>query len=113
MSETIRVEDVVPPPLTESLPRPQPGSLLGRDQKMALIINEFLYCAASGGDAMLLIGEPGVGQKMLLDVDADPAMAYEVWVLRTVEGTRVVDLKPSAHTLTFPHPRLQIGRAHV
>ncbi len=106
MSETIRVEDVVPPPLTESLPRPQPGSLLGRDQKMALI-NEFLYRAASGGDAMLLIGEPGVGQKMLLDVDADPAMAYEVWVLRTVEGTRVVDLKPSAHTLTFPHPRLR------
>ena len=106
MRATTHVEDVVLRPLTESWPRPQPGPLPGRDQEMALI-NEFLYRAASGGDAMLLIGEPGVGQKMLLDVDADPAMAYEVWVLRTVEGTRVVDLKPSPHRLTFPHPQLR------
>jgi len=103
VSETIHVEDVVPRPLTESWPRPRPGSLLGRDQEMALI-NEFLDRAASGGDAMLLFGEPGIGQKMLLDVAADPGMACEVWVLRTVEGTRVADLKPSAHRLTFPHP---------
>jgi DNA-binding CsgD family transcriptional regulator len=68
------------------------------------LINEFLDRAASGGDAMLLIGEPGAGQKMLLDVAADPALACEVWVLRTVEGTRVVDLKPSARRLRFPHP---------
>src|ERR1035438_7897668 len=68
------------------------------------LINEFFDRAASGGDAMLLFGEPGVGQKMLLDVAADPAMACEVWVLRTVEGTRVVELKPSAHRLTLPHP---------
>lgn len=103
MSETTHVEDVVPRPLTESWPRPRPGSLLGPDQEMALI-NEFFDRAASGGDAMLLFGEPGVGQKMLLDVAADPAMACEVWVLRTVEGTRVVELKPSAHRLTLPHP---------
>jgi DNA-binding CsgD family transcriptional regulator len=103
VSETIHVEDVVPRPLTESWPRPRPGSLLGSDQEMALI-NEFLDRAASGGDAMLLFGEPGIGQKMLLDVAADPAMACEVWVLRTVEGTRVADLKPTAHRLTFPHP---------
>jgi DNA-binding CsgD family transcriptional regulator len=103
VSETIHVEDVVPRPLTESWPRPRPGSLLGPDQEMALI-NEFLHRAAGGRDAMLLIGEPGASQKMLLDLAADPSMACEVWVLRTVEGTRVVDLKPSAHRLTFPHP---------
>jgi DNA-binding CsgD family transcriptional regulator len=103
VSETTHVADVVPRPLTESWPRPRSGSLLGRDQEIALI-NEFLCRAARGGDAMLLFGEPGVGQKMLLDVAADPAMACEVWVLRIVEGTRVVELKPSAHRLTFPHP---------
>jgi DNA-binding CsgD family transcriptional regulator len=103
VSETINVEDVVPRPLTESRPRPWPGSLLGRDQEMALI-NEFLDRAASGGDAMLLIGGSGVGQKMLLDVAADPALACEVWVLRTVEGTPVGDLKTSAHRRPLPHP---------
>jgi DNA-binding CsgD family transcriptional regulator len=67
--------------LEEVVPRPQPGSLIGRDDELALI-SDFLDRAASVGDAMLLTGEPGVGKTVLLDAAAERAMACGVQVLR-------------------------------
>ena len=73
MGETIRVPDVVP--------RPLPGSLLGRAGELALI-GEFLDRAGRDGDAMLVTGEPGVGKTALLDAAAERAAARGVQVLR-------------------------------
>lgn len=81
MGETILVEDAVSRPLTSSWLRPPTGSLIGRNEELALI-SGFLDRAASGGDAMLLIGEHGVGKTVLLDAAAERAMASGVRVLR-------------------------------
>ena len=81
MSETTLLRNAVPRPLTGSLPGPMPGSLIGRDGELAQI-REFVDRASSSGDAMLLMGEPGVGKTALLDAAAERAMARGVRVLR-------------------------------
>lgn len=81
MSGTIWIEDASQLTLASSRPRPVPGSLLGRDQELALI-GAFLDRSARGGDAMLLIGEPGIGKTVLLDVAAEWAAADGARVLR-------------------------------
>ncbi len=72
MGETILVRDAVS--------RPLPGSLLGRDEELA-VVSEFLGRAAHG-DAMLVLGEHGAGKTALLDAAAERAMARGVKVLR-------------------------------
>ena len=81
MGETILVEDAVSRPLTSSWPQPLTGSLIGRNEELALI-SEFLDRAARGGDAMFLTGEHGIGKTALLDAAAERAMAAGVRVLR-------------------------------
>jgi DNA-binding CsgD family transcriptional regulator len=58
----------------------QPGSLLGRNEELALI-QDFLVRAAAQGEALLIEGDPGIGKTVLLRA----AMARAV-----ASGTRVI-----------------------
>jgi DNA-binding CsgD family transcriptional regulator/tetratricopeptide (TPR) repeat protein len=77
MGETIWMEEATPRALTGSRPR----SLLGRAEELTLI-SAFLDRATRSGDAMLLVGEPGIGKTVLLDAAAERASADGVRVLR-------------------------------
>jgi ABC-type branched-subunit amino acid transport system ATPase component len=59
----------------------EPAALVGRGRELALL-RAFLDRAATDGDALLLIGEPGVGKTSLLDAAADRASAAGARVLR-------------------------------
>jgi DNA-binding CsgD family transcriptional regulator len=63
---------------------PQPGltkALVGRSRDLALI-GAFLDRGGTGGEALLLSGEPGVGKTALLNAAADAASEAGTWVLR-------------------------------
>ena len=79
MDGTICAKDAGQLTLTRS--RPVPGVLLGRDHELARI-GAFLDRVARSGDAMLLIGEPGIGKTALLGTAADWALAGGARVLR-------------------------------
>ncbi len=55
--------------------------LAGRSGELALI-GAFVERARTGGEALLLFGEPGVGKTVLLDAAADAASEAGTWVLR-------------------------------
>jgi DNA-binding CsgD family transcriptional regulator len=54
---------------------------VGRDAEL-VAVRVFLARAATGGDVLLVRGEPGVGKTLLLDAAADMASAADVRVLR-------------------------------
>jgi DNA-binding CsgD family transcriptional regulator/tetratricopeptide (TPR) repeat protein len=62
---------------------PQRGAeaLVGRRAELALI-RAFLGRLGSGGEALLLAGDPGVGKTVMLDVSAEMALAAGAQVLR-------------------------------
>ncbi len=55
--------------------------LLGRDDELARI-REFLVRATSGGQAMLVVGDPGIGKTAVLDAAAEEGQARGIKVLR-------------------------------
>ncbi|GAA1318476.1 ATP-binding protein [Pseudonocardia xinjiangensis] len=65
-----------------SHPRGVAGGLAGRGQELRLI-RSFLASAAVEGAALLIVGEPGVGKTMLLDVAEDEASSAGSLVLRS------------------------------
>jgi predicted ATPase len=55
--------------------------LFGRSCELALI-GAFAERAGTGGEALLLVGEPGAGKTVLLDAAAGTAAEAGMWVLR-------------------------------
>jgi DNA-binding CsgD family transcriptional regulator len=65
--------------------------LVGRRDELALI-GAFVERARTGGDALLLFGEPGAGKTALLDAAADVAAEAGSWVLRAAGAEFEADL---------------------
>jgi MoxR-like ATPase len=57
------------------------GVLVGRSDELALV-SAFVVRARTGGEALLLFGEPGAGKTVLLEAAAEAAAAAGTWVLR-------------------------------
>ena len=66
-------------------------ALFGRGDDLA-VIDSFLDQAATGGGALLLSGEPGVGKTVLLNAAARTAAAKGMRVLRVVGAEFEADL---------------------
>jgi DNA-binding CsgD family transcriptional regulator len=65
--------------------------LVGRRDELALI-GAFVERARTGGEALLLFGEPGAGKTALLDAAADVAAEAGSWVLRAAGAEFEADL---------------------
>ena len=65
--------------------------LVGRRDELALI-GAFVERARTGGEALLLFGEPGAGKSALLDAAADMAAQAGSWVLRAAGAEFEADL---------------------
>jgi len=88
--------------------------LVGRDRELSGI-RSFLERAAHSGDAMLIIGEPGVGKTVLLDEAAQAASAARMSVLRAAGVQFEAEMPYSGlHQALLPlHERLaQLSAAH-
>jgi MoxR-like ATPase len=81
------------------------GVLVGRSDELALV-SAFAERARTGGEALLLFGEPGVGKTVLLDSAAEAAAAADTWVLRAAGVEFEADLTYSAlHQVLLPAAR--------
>jgi DNA-binding CsgD family transcriptional regulator len=78
------------------------GVLVGRSDELALV-SEFVERARTGGEALLLFGEPGAGKTVLLDSAAEAAAAAGTWVLRAAGVEFEADLTYSGlHQVLLP-----------
>jgi len=78
------------------------GVLVGRSDELALV-SAFAERARTGGEALLLFGEPGVGKTVLLDSAAEAAAVADTWVLRAAGVEFEADLTYSAlHQVLLP-----------
>jgi predicted ATPase len=78
------------------------GVLVGRSDELALV-SAFVERARTGGEALLLFGEPGVGKTVLLDSAAEAAAVADTWVLRAAGVEFEADLTYSAlHQVLLP-----------
>ena len=76
--------------------------LFGRSSELALI-TAFVERARIGGEALLLLGEPGVGKTVLLDAAASAAAEAGTWVLRAAGVQFEADLPFSGlHQVLLP-----------
>lgn len=76
--------------------------LVGRSDELALI-SAFVERVRTGGEALLLFGEPGAGKTVLLDAAADVAMQAGFLVLRAAGVEFEADLSFSAlHQVLLP-----------
>jgi DNA-binding CsgD family transcriptional regulator len=101
-------------PLTDRPAEPRPGDLIGRDRELELI-GEFLDRAIGRGDALLVVGEPGVGKTALVDAAVDHAVASGFAVLRASGVEFEADIPFSGlHQLLSPLAGriAQLGDAH-
>jgi DNA-binding CsgD family transcriptional regulator len=91
-----------------------PGELIGRDRELALI-GEFLGRAIGQGDALLMVGEPGVGKTALIDAAVDRAVVNGFAVLRASGVEFEADIPfAGLHQLLMPLAGriAQLGDAH-
>ena len=78
------------------------GVLVGRSDELALV-SAFVERARTGGEALLLFGEPGAGKTVLLDSAAEAAAAADTWVLRAAGVEFEADLTYSGlHQVLLP-----------
>jgi DNA-binding CsgD family transcriptional regulator len=76
--------------------------LVGRSDELALV-SAFVERARTGGEALLLFGEPGAGKTVLLDSAAEAAAAAGTWVLRAAGMEFEADLTYSGlHQVLLP-----------
>ena len=88
--------------------------LVGRSGELALI-GAFFGRACTGGDTLLLFGEPGAGKTALLDAVAGAASEAGTWVLRAAGVEFEADLTFSGlHQVLLPllDEFGQLGAAH-
>ena len=78
------------------------GVLVGRSAELALV-GAFAERVRTGGEALLLFGEPGAGKTVLLDVAAGAAAEAGAWVLRAAGVEFEADLAYSGlHQVLLP-----------
>ncbi len=78
------------------------GVLVGRNDELALV-SAFMERARTGGEPLLLFGEPGAGKTALLDSAAETAAEAGTWVLRAAGVEFEADLTYSGlHQVLLP-----------
>ena len=76
-------------------PPPEPEGVVGRDAEID-VLQSFIERAALNGEALLLIGDAGVGKTALLDVAARRAISLGVSVVRAAGAEFEADISFSA-----------------
>ena len=66
----------------EALQAGRPSSMIGRDQELALVLERWRQAAAGEGQAMLLVGEAGIGKSRLVQATLDVVAQAEHTALR-------------------------------